>query len=88
MTGPASVPVDVAAILGDLQQQMSELTGVVEAQQNALADLTVIVPSQHDARRQLRLDGTLPPAAPSPAPCPAPSVVPSVLAAAGRPGGV
>jgi hypothetical protein len=88
MTGPASVPVDVAAILADLQQQVSSLTGVVEAQQSTLADLTVTVPSQYDARRQLLPDGIRPPATPAAAPSPTPSVVPAVPAAAGRPGGV
>ena len=66
---------------------MSDLTGVVEAQQSTLADLTLIVRSQHDALRQLLPDGTLPPAAPSAAPSPTPSVVPAV-SAAGRPSGV
>ena len=92
MTGPASVSVDVAAILADLQQQVSDLTGVVEAQQNTLADLMVIVRSQHDALRQLLPDSALLPAVLSAATSPAPSsvrlVVPAVPAAAGRSGGV
>lgn len=53
MTGPSNVPVDVMAVLADLQQQVSDLTGVVEAQQRTLADLTVIVQSQDHALRQL-----------------------------------
>lgn len=53
MTGPSNVPVDVMAVLADLQQQVSDLTGVVEAQQRTLGDLTVIVQSQDHALRQL-----------------------------------
>ena len=51
MTGPANAPVDVMAILTDLQQQVSDLTGVVEAQQRTLGAL--IVQSQDHALRQL-----------------------------------
>lgn len=53
MTGPANTPVDVMAILTDLQQQVSDLTGVVEAQQRTLGDLSLIVQSQDHALRQL-----------------------------------
>ena len=91
MTSPASTPVDVMAILADLQQHVSDLSGVVQAQQSTLADITVIVPSQYDALRQLLPDSALPPAVPSTSPSPAPSEVsaaPAVPAADGRPGGV
>jgi hypothetical protein len=91
MTGPASTPVDVMAILADLQQQVSDLSGVVQAQPSTLADLTVIVRSQHDAQRQLLPDSALPPAVPSTTPSPAPSEVSAVAAvpaADGRAGGV
>lgn len=54
-----SGPVDIAAILADLQQQVSDLTGVVEAQQATLRDLTVIVQSQDHALRQLLPDSPL-----------------------------
>jgi hypothetical protein len=40
MSGPGNVPVDVMAILTDLQQQVSDLTGIVEAQQRTLDALT------------------------------------------------
>jgi hypothetical protein len=40
MTGPGNVPVDVMAILTDLQQQVSDLIGIVEAQQRTLDTLT------------------------------------------------
>jgi hypothetical protein len=40
MTVPANVPVDVMAILTDLQQQVSDLTGIVEAQQRTLDELS------------------------------------------------
>jgi len=53
MTGPANAPVDVMAILTDLQEQVSDLTGVVEAQQRTLGDLSLIVQSQDHALRQL-----------------------------------
>lgn len=56
MTGSANAPVDVVAILTDLQQQLSDLTGIVEAQQCTLADLTVIVQSQDHALRRLLPD--------------------------------
>jgi len=46
MTGPANTPVDVMAILTDL-------TGVVEAHQRSLGDLSLIVESQDHALRQL-----------------------------------
>ena len=91
MTGPASTPVDVMAIRTDLQQQVSDLTGVVQAQQSTRADLTVSVRSQHDALRQLLPDSVLPPAVPSTTPSPAPSEVSTVAAvpaADGRAGGV
>ena len=93
MTGPASTPVDVMAILADLQQQLSDLSGVVQAQQSTLADLTVIVRSQHDALRQLLPDSALPPAVPSPAPPEVSAVsevsaAPTVPVAVGRAGGV
>lgn len=55
MTGPANA-IDVMAILADLQQQVSDLTGVVEAQQATLRDLTVIAGAQRDALRQLLPD--------------------------------
>ena len=48
-----SGPVDITAILADLQQQVSDLSGVVEAQQATLHDLTLIVQSQDHALRQL-----------------------------------
>jgi len=64
MTGPANAPVDVIAILTDLQQQVSDLTGVVEAQQRTLGDLTLIVQSQDPAPRQLLPGGPLLSAAP------------------------
>lgn len=48
MTGPANAPIDVMAILTDLQQQVSDLTGVVKAQQNSLRDLTVMVQPQDE----------------------------------------
>jgi hypothetical protein len=40
MSAPGNVPVDVMAILTDLQQQVSDLTGIVEAQQRTLDALT------------------------------------------------
>ena len=40
MNAPGNVPVDVMAILTDLQQQVSDLTGIVEAQQRTLDALT------------------------------------------------
>ena len=46
-------PVDITAILADLQQQVSDLSGVVEAQQATLHDLKLIVQSQDHALRQL-----------------------------------
>lgn len=75
MTGPANVPVDVMAILADLQQQVGDLTGIVEAQQSSLADLLLIVQSQDHALRQLLPDSPLL------------SAVPVVPTAAGRSGG-
>lgn len=48
-----SGPVDITAILADLQQQVSDLSGVVEAQQATLHDLTLIVQSQDHSLRQL-----------------------------------
>ncbi len=56
MSGPANVPVDVMAILTDLQQQVSDLTGVVEAQQRTLGDLSLVVQSQDHALRRLLPD--------------------------------
>lgn len=53
MNGPSNAPVDVMAVLADLQQQVSDLTGVVEAQQRTLGDLKAIVQSQDHALRQL-----------------------------------
>lgn len=53
MGGPAHVPVDVMAILTDLQQQVSDLTGVVEAQHRTLSDFKVMVQSHDHALRQL-----------------------------------
>lgn len=76
MSGPSNAPVDVVAIMADLQQQVSDLTGVVEAQQATLADLTAVVQAQDHALRQLLLDSPL---------------LPGVLVAhitADRPGGV
>ena len=70
-----SGPVDVMAILADLQQQVSDLTGVVEAQQATLRDLSLIVQSQDQALRQLLPDSPLL------------SAVPSARAAAARSGG-
>jgi hypothetical protein len=50
MTGPANVPVDVMAILTDLQQQVSDLTGIVEAQQHTLDALSRLAqPQDHPA---------------------------------------
>jgi len=37
---PGSVPVDVVAILTDLQQQVSDLTGIIQAQQQTLDELS------------------------------------------------
>jgi len=84
MSGPA----DIAAILADLQQQVSDLTGVVEAQQATLRDLTVIVQSHDHALRQLLPDSPRLPAMPPEraAVRPAPSG-PSVPSAAVRSGG-
>ena len=48
-----SGPVDITAILADLQQQVSDLSGVVEAQQATLHERTLIVQSQDHALRQL-----------------------------------
>jgi hypothetical protein len=53
MTGPAKTSIDVMAILTDLQQQVSDLTGVVEAQQRSLTDLGRVVTSQQEALRRL-----------------------------------
>ena len=54
MTGPGNadvtMPVDVLAILTDLQQQLADLTGIVAAQQRTLHDLNVIVQSQSQSR--------------------------------------
>ena len=36
---PATTPVDVLAVLADLQQQLTDLTGVVQAQQRTLRHL-------------------------------------------------
>ena len=74
MTGPGNaglkMPVDVLAILTDLQQQLADLTGIVAAQQRTLHDLNVIAQAQTHAqahaRRQLP-SGTAPPAALPPA---------------------
>lgn len=63
-----SGPVDVTAILADLQQQVSDLTGVVEAQRATLRDLNLIVQSQDHALRQLLPDSPLRSAVPLPAP--------------------
>ena len=65
MTGPVNTPVDVMVILTDLQQQVSELTGIVEAQQRTLGDLSLIVQSQDQALRQLLPLSPLLSAAPS-----------------------
>lgn len=59
MTGPSNGPVDVMAILADLQQQVTDLTGVVEAQQRTLGDLSTLVQSQDHALRQLLPDSPL-----------------------------
>ena len=59
MNGPSNAPVDVMAVLADLQQQVSDLTGVVEAQQRTLGDLRTIVQSQDHALRQLLPDSPL-----------------------------
>ena len=71
MTGPGNagltMPVDVLAILTDLQQQLADLTGIVAAQQRTLHDLNVI--AQAHAPRQLP-SGTAPSA-------PLPSALPS-----------
>ena len=66
-----SGPVDVLAILADLQQQVSDLTGVVEAQQATLRDLSLIVQSQDHALRQLLPDSPLLSAVPSVSSAPA-----------------
>ena len=60
MTGPANTPVDVMAILTDLQQQVSDLTRDVEAQQRTLSDLSLRVQSQDHALRQLLPGSPLP----------------------------
>ena len=73
-----NAPVDVMAILADLQQQVSDLTGVVEAQQATLRDLSLIVQSQDHALRQLLPDSPPLSAVPS---------VSSARAAAARSGG-
>ena len=56
MTGPGTsgvtMPVDVLAILTDLQQQLADLTGIVAAQQRTLHDLNVIVQSQSQSQSQ------------------------------------
>ena len=56
MTGPGTsgvtMPVDVLAILTDLQQQLADLTGIVAAQQRTLHDLNVIVQSQSQSQCQ------------------------------------
>ena len=83
MSGPSQAPVDVVAIMADLQQQVSDLTGVVEAQQATLANLTAVVQAQLGARRQLLPNRSLPAAVPSAAPA-----VPAVPAPTGRSGGV
>ena len=70
MSGPSNAPVDVVAILADLQQQVSDLTGVAEAQQATLADLTGVVQAQNHALRQLLPDSPMLPAVPSVAPAP------------------
>ena len=36
---PATPPLDVLAVLADLQQQLTDLTGVVQAQQRTLRHL-------------------------------------------------
>lgn len=66
MTGPANAPVDVMAILADLQQQVSDLTGVVQAQQRTLSELSTTVQSHDHALRQLLPDSPLLPTVPSP----------------------
>ena len=38
-TGPLTPPLDVLAVLADLQQQLTDLTGVVQAQQRTLRHL-------------------------------------------------
>jgi hypothetical protein len=38
-TGPVMPPLDVLAVLADLQQQLTDLTGVVQAQQRTLQHL-------------------------------------------------
>jgi len=52
MSAPGSVPVDVVAILTDLQQQVSDLTGIVEAQQQALDELSRLARPQDRAAGQ------------------------------------
>ncbi len=50
MSGPGNVPVDIVAILTDLQQQVSDLTGIVEAQQRTLDELSRLArPQDHPA---------------------------------------
>jgi hypothetical protein len=70
VSGPSNAPVDVVAIMADLQQQVSDLTGVVEAQQSTLADLAAVVQAQAHALRQLLPDSPLLLGAPSVAPAP------------------
>ena len=62
--GNASVtmPVDLLAILTDLQQQLADLTGIVAAQQRTLHDLNLITQAQTHAPRQ-QPSGTAPSAA-------------------------
>lgn len=73
MTGPGNaaltMPVDVLAILTDLQQQLADLTGIVAAQQRTLHDPNVIAQAQTHAPQQLP-SGTAPSA-------PLPSALPS-----------
>ena len=81
MTGPGTsgvtMPVDVLAILTDLQQQLADLTGIVAAQQRTLHDLNVIVQSQSQSQSQAHApqqptSGTAPSAA-------LPSALPSAV---------
>lgn len=58
---------DTAAVLADLQQQVSDLSGVVEAQQLTLRDLTRVVQSQEYALQHLLPQSPLPAVVPPPA---------------------
>lgn len=84
-----SRPVDVMAILADLQQQLTDLIDVVDAQQATLRDLDIVVRSQDHARRQRPAATALPFAVPpSPSSPSAPSSASASASSSSRePGG-